>query len=543
MNKKKQFLNGIVLIGCILFFIILCDGSDAQRRERGNVPKVLVRSEQMETMIFLQEEAGEENGRETDNTSGEESILEIPAAADMEGARVYEYWSDMRADTDIPFVTEETFEIIKAAYDEVDFFGEFEKGDMACYDFYREKFFQLLNNEVTFTDRETEEEYYIKDYGYIESISDWNLIYDANELSYLFFDMNGDGAQELVITNRCDFIYIFRYDAESDRFYLWYEPLGSTWYGLNGSGKVRWMCLNVPGGYSFYQLDEQGEEECQTFFFFYPISENVSVCMVMLPEYAGKEAIPTAAMRQQGCYARKEGNWYFRVTEEQFDELMEPYLDAEKQSEEKKEEVTYTYTELFEDLMEPPAKVEEPGADKSALKHYRKFLLGKESAAAGDKTIDMDFILTRDAEREEHIPVTYTFYDLDKDGVAELHIRTGMHYYMIKYDGAVMRVWKILDGDYILLDNGGFFKTSIIDFDRFGFVAECYVYVVLDFNGNLCQEIAFGRDRDLDGIYKEDSYYYQGERVTGEQWEELTRSYFEQSSDTIEWMMVYAKNG
>lgn len=517
MNEKKRFFNVIVLIGLILFFIILCNDINAQTRNQVDAPQVLVLRE--------------------------ENVPEVPLAVDLEGVRVYEYWSDMRNDTEIPFVTEETFERIKAAYDEVDFYGEFERGSTECYDFYREKFYQLVKNEVTFTDRETDEEYYIKDYGYIERISEWNLIYDANALSYLFFDMNGDDAPELVITDQCDFIYIFQYDAKSDRFYLWYEPMDSTWYGLNGSRKVRWMYLNVPSGYSFYQLDEQGEEECRTFLFFNPISENVSICMVLLPEYAGKEVMLTDAMRQQGCYVQTEGNWYFRVTEEQFDELMESYLDAEEQSGKKQEEVTFTYKELFGDLMEMPAKVEEPGADKSALLHYRKFLLGKESAAAGDKTIDMDFILKRDEEREEHIPATYTFYDLDTDGVAELHIRTGTYYYMIKYDGTGLRVWKILDGGYMLLDNGGFMKTSIINFDRFGYVAECYAYVVLDFNGNLCQEITFGRDRDLDGIYKEDSYYFQGERVTGDQWEELTGSYFEMSSGAIEWMIIYEKNG
>lgn len=99
---------------------------------------------------------------------------------------------------------------------------------------------------------------------------------------------------------------------------------------------------------AYYQLDQKGEEECHTFIF-----QNVrrlnKPCLVMIPEYADdskKIEIPEE-MKSEGIYARIGGNWYFRVTEEQYGELIHAYVEALNLAEEKRQEVTYSYEELF----------------------------------------------------------------------------------------------------------------------------------------------------------------------------------------------------
>lgn len=110
---------------------------------------------------------------------------------------------------------------------------------------------------------------------------------------------------------------------------------------------------------TFYLLDENGKEECETFFFreqhiYEQDSEQVSLAVVMLPKYAlhkdaekEKNTELTETMKSQGIYTRLGGKWYFRITDEQYDELAESYWKAYDIAQEKIKEVTYTYDELF----------------------------------------------------------------------------------------------------------------------------------------------------------------------------------------------------
>ena len=65
---------------------------------------------------------------------------------------------------EIPFVDEETFELIKEAYEEVDYSAEFEKGNPEVYEEYKQKFWYLFQNKAPFLDRKTGKELYIKDW-------------------------------------------------------------------------------------------------------------------------------------------------------------------------------------------------------------------------------------------------------------------------------------------------------------------------------------------------------------------------------------------
>ena len=64
--------------------------------------------------------------------------------------------------------------------------------------------------------------------------------------------------------------------------------------------------------------------------------------LVSLPEYIELRD----DMIEQAIY--EDDRYYFRVTEEQFEELTKDYNDAEKAVHAALDEVTYTYTELFD---------------------------------------------------------------------------------------------------------------------------------------------------------------------------------------------------
>ena len=72
--------------------------------------------------------------------------------------------------------------------------------------------------------------------------------------------------------------------------------------------------------YVYYQLDQEGVVEGKSYLYYLPIRMFEQLCLVMLPAYSDPDtdAGMTLRMEQSGIYAREPGEWYFRVTEEQF---------------------------------------------------------------------------------------------------------------------------------------------------------------------------------------------------------------------------------
>lgn len=270
------------------------------------------------------------------------SVPDGPQEAETAGVH-YEHWMAFSYEKNLPYASQQTFEAVRGFYSEIDFFGEFQKGDTEVYGEYKEVFLKLLQNEMPFHNRETGENVYLKDFGRFKEK------YAPQELEYCFFDMNEDRFPELVIRNNWD-AYIFQYDAEANECVLWYS-MESGWYSLIGSRKVMWL---GSGKYLvFYLLDQEGGEEYYTFFFANWFNEYESLHVVMVPKYkeAGRITV-TEEMKAEGIYERYSGQWYFRVTEEQWDELADIYLEAEETAREKIKDVTYTYEELFGSLVQ-----------------------------------------------------------------------------------------------------------------------------------------------------------------------------------------------
>lgn len=63
------------------------------------------------------------------------------------------------------YVDEKNYAFLKKTYDEIDFTGEYQMGNQELCEKYRKEYKKLVDNEITFTDPETGETYYLKEYG------------------------------------------------------------------------------------------------------------------------------------------------------------------------------------------------------------------------------------------------------------------------------------------------------------------------------------------------------------------------------------------
>ncbi len=247
----------------------------------------------------------------------------------------------------MPFANDEVYELYKDAYNKIDFYGEFRKGDSEVHDYYKERYYQLLNNERDFTNPKTGEEILLNEFTEFKTDADKN-IYDLSNYTYYFFDMSGDNIPELGITNRTT--YIFKYIPETDEFILWCDLTPS--YQLIGSQKIIWIHLGTGMGLAFYKLGENGEEEYSTFCYSTnrhneKSGETEDVYIVGLPRYIDNQ-IETAVILEKEAYKDSYGTLYFRVTRKQYDELTKNIVQSQRLAEENIKEVAFTYDELFE---------------------------------------------------------------------------------------------------------------------------------------------------------------------------------------------------
>lgn len=207
--------------------------------------------------IVSEESVGKEQQKDTEETIEDQYL-------------VYEHYHEIvdAEKWDMPYADEKTFEIIQSAYEEVDFFGEFEKGNLEVYDEYKKLFGKLVRNEKPFWDKETGEEIYLKDYVSGDD-------YDVNEAEYHFYDVDGDGDPELEVVYNCQ-KYIFKYDLKQEKYILW-DWFG-TWWQMIGTQKIQGRDLEKY--YYFCQLDENAENKCVTFFFSDRRAEGYIYCHV-----------------------------------------------------------------------------------------------------------------------------------------------------------------------------------------------------------------------------------------------------------------------
>jgi len=253
---------------------------------------------------------------------------------------------------DLAYVNNETFYIIKDIYDNIDFFGTFQNGDLSVYDYYKKKYTELLSEEKKCINTQTGEAFYLselEEFRYPRYETEFNL----KNYIYFFFDVDGDNRPELCISDVLRrFTYIFDYVTETDEFILWHElPNGS--YQLHGTNKIAYNKLGFQHGLDL--LDANGNiVETVTFFSVYQRKE---LYMLFLPEHVNEnmetEIIGlTDEMKTQGFLLEGYNNIFaFKVTKEQYYEITKNYFIAIEEANIILEEIAYTYDELFNDLV------------------------------------------------------------------------------------------------------------------------------------------------------------------------------------------------
>ncbi|MDE6318693.1 MAG: hypothetical protein K2M22_03120, partial [Lachnospiraceae bacterium] len=334
--KRKKYGFALLMICLIICTILLSVKHEQKRREK---------------MALQEEEPSEEmpvQAEEETVTGESETMIEQEEAESEKKEILYEHtlsghmWMYYEAE-EIPFVDDETFALIREAYGEVEYSAEFEKGNPEVYEEYKQKFWRLLQNELPFMDRKTGKEIYIKS-SY--NSSGKTIVSDIKSCPYYFFDMNGDGSPEMCIDNSGQ-ISVFAYDPDTDQCILW------TWINgmdIVGTCKGMWNPDYAIDIYEFFQLDQEGDLELNTLLW----AEYADLCrydinMVMFPNYADSEKRweITEEMKQQGVFEESSEQWFFRITDEQFEELAKPYKEALEQARKGRWEERYTYEELF----------------------------------------------------------------------------------------------------------------------------------------------------------------------------------------------------
>jgi hypothetical protein len=165
--------------------------------------------------------------------------------------------------------------------------------------------------------------------------------------------MDDDCEPELCIIDDINCTHIFKYLPDSDEIILWYD-LDVWWYSLIGSKKICWIREGI--SCVFYKLYENGEIEYEVHFYskpFYNKKTDVGeiIFAVSIPLVADKnKAIKlTDEMKRVSYFDKYLKSYFFRVTEEQYEELTSNYFDAYKLSKEAIKAVSYSYKEFTND--------------------------------------------------------------------------------------------------------------------------------------------------------------------------------------------------
>ncbi|MBE5990005.1 MAG: hypothetical protein E7250_20040 [Paenibacillaceae bacterium] len=249
----------------------------------------------------------------------------------------------------VDYVDSETYSKIKSAYNKLNFNVSFNLGNVEEYGLYKKQFGRLLKNEVVFIEKQTGKEFYLNEYGYFSIDVDLG-IFDLNNYTYYFFDINGDENPELCISDNASFTYVFKYDKDLDQLTLWqrYETpyiflMGTKKIGYSGNARDAFYMLNEEGEYDYFiWFNIEGYRDSE--------SKKDSYCfMVTLPQYVNQynQDELSEHMKEQAVFDENQELYFFRVTEKQYKYLTKDYFKSVKIAREAIKKVTFTYKELF----------------------------------------------------------------------------------------------------------------------------------------------------------------------------------------------------
>ncbi len=257
----KRAWKALGVCGCCVLFMLGCSQKTQPELDshtemmENTVPETTGEMTSEEIQKEIENPVSQESSTEIIGTEQEISVESVEEAS--KAAKVYSSWMDF--EKNLPYADETTVQLLMDAYEELEYVGTFEPGNVEDYDEYIKKYKRLVDNEVPFLDDEGNA-FYVREYERLDQ-------YPNATYSYYFFDMDGDEEPELGIQGYMGnyFLDVFDYDREADVFRLWY----SAGAGYELAGRQKLFCIDymhTGPRCAFTQLDEDGNEELNVFF-------------------------------------------------------------------------------------------------------------------------------------------------------------------------------------------------------------------------------------------------------------------------------------
>jgi hypothetical protein len=163
----------------------------------------------------------------------------------------------------------------------------------------------------------------------------------------------------------------------------------------------------------------------------------------------------------------------------------------------------------------------------NAVSAYTDFLLGKSAVTYNDSVIACD-VLTEVGNHNR-----FALFDINRDGIPEMHVRTSRFFGSFTFRG----------GEMVLVYEGSPYDNLLNDgavlYVREGGAPPhvSYQYRTFDGDFNIEDNIDFEKhDTDENEIYDgSDEYYYRSEKISFEEWFSLTDAWLTTGADAVQW--------
>lgn len=244
---------------------------------------------------------------------------------------------------DISYIDEDIYSALSKIISAIDFYGTFDNEDIVDSKSILKKYYKVVVGETPYINKAKEKEGFE---GEFDSII-------PNECVYYYFDMDKDGIPELIVSDQQRYEYIFKYDTNNNEIML--ISVLRTTSQLLGGNKISYWQGGVGLTYGFYELYNSGERKSEIRFYTAAYlnsrtQQEDEIYMVGFPEDS-KDIEILKMFVQNGkievYFDELTETYYFRITEEQYNQLAKDYFKSRMEAEENIKEVTYSFEELF----------------------------------------------------------------------------------------------------------------------------------------------------------------------------------------------------
>lgn len=174
----------------------------------------------------------------------------------------------------------------------------------------------------------------------------------------------------------------------------------------------------------------------------------------------------------------------------------------------------------------------------AALVAYDNFLAGSIKAQDLKHEISDGVVTIKDISLEPDFKTYYAIFDMNGDGIPELHLRPVV--------GGSYAVFTYLDGQVVLWHDGPDYESPLnngaILYERNGAAPTHinYYYLVLDSHGNEISKVYFAKYHSVNESNQTEStdydvFMFEDKEVSQDEWNSLTSKYLTNSSGLIIW--------